>query len=158
MEWRLIEDNYFCNNLGVVRNGSKILKNSIDIQTGYGRTFINGKIIKTHKIIAMCFLPNPNNYGEIDHINGIRSDNRVENLRWTTRSENSKNRQSYSNTGYKFISKINNSYQIQIGKTNFNGLPKFKKQFKTLNEAIIKRNEIIQQHNINWREDYDNPL
>lgn len=44
-----------------------------------------------HRLVASHFIPNPDNKPEIDHINTIRSDNRVDNLRWVTRSENCRN-------------------------------------------------------------------
>lgn len=44
-----------------------------------------------HSLIGEAFIPNPNNYSEIDHINTIRTDNRVENLKWTDRQGNCNN-------------------------------------------------------------------
>ena len=44
-----------------------------------------------HRLIAKAFIPNPNNYTQIDHINGIRTDNRIENLKWSTYTMNNNN-------------------------------------------------------------------
>ena len=44
---------------------------------------------RVHKLVAKAFLDNPNNYPIVGHKNNIKHDNRVENLYWTTLSENS---------------------------------------------------------------------
>lgn len=41
-----------------------------------------------HTLVAEHFIPNPNNYDTVDHISMVKTDNRVDNLRWTTRSQN----------------------------------------------------------------------
>lgn len=49
------------------------------------------KLYSVHRLVANAFIANPKNLPCIDHINTIRDDNRVENLRWCTNKENSNN-------------------------------------------------------------------
>lgn len=85
---------------------------------GYSHVRFMGKIHPTHRIIMMlCFGHIPED-AEIDHINHVRDDNRLCNLRFVTRSENSKNQSvsSKSTTGVTgvYFSKARKKYIAQI--------------------------------------------
>lgn len=58
----------------------------ISLSDGKGR-----RNILVHRLVAEAFIPNPNKKDFVDHINTIRSDNRVSNLKWVSRLENNNN-------------------------------------------------------------------
>lgn len=72
------------------RQGEKIL---VPINNGHNYFAVNlvcGKRY-VHRLVAQSFIPNLFDYPEVDHINGNTWDNRVENLRWVTRLDNTYN-------------------------------------------------------------------
>lgn len=70
----------------------KIRKPSID-RYGYYRIDLwkaqKASYITIHRLVAEAFIPNPENKKAVNHINCIKTDNRVENLEWCTNQENS---------------------------------------------------------------------
>ena len=101
-QWKVIPNipDYAVSNLGNfkrVTNGKGTVENKprrtyINPVTGYrnvtfGNSGIAGSKAKTfsaHRLVAQVWIPNPNNYKCVDHINRDRTDNRVENLRWAS--------------------------------------------------------------------------
>ena len=71
------------------RKGKKI-KPQMD-RGGYAVVILNKngirKAMKVHRLVCEAFLPNPENLPQIHHINHVRNDNRLENLRWVSRVE-----------------------------------------------------------------------
>lgn len=70
-----------------------IVKFSVD-GNGYFRTNLAkdgvNKTVKVHRLVAEAFIPNPSNLPEVNHIDGNKQNNHVENLEWCSRSENLK--------------------------------------------------------------------
>lgn len=60
-------------------------------KNGYRTVRIQRKDYKVHRLVAEAFIPNPENKPTVDHINRIRDDNRICNLRWATQKEQAEN-------------------------------------------------------------------
>ena len=93
--WKTIPSypSYEASNLGKIRRNSRVLKGGKD-KNGYITMVLSENSvrqnIKVHRLIAEAFLGYSSGL-QVDHINGDRSDNRVENLRWVTEKANRRN-------------------------------------------------------------------
>lgn len=100
--WKTIEEatNYEVSNCGNVRNSKTghILKGRIS-KSGYLQVSIAGKEdgkFKNqyiHRLVAKYFIDNPEQKREVNHKDGNKLNNNIENLEWVTSSENQKHRQ-----------------------------------------------------------------
>lgn len=134
--WKQVEDypDYYISNLGRLKSIDRYIVDSLGRKTkrkgkliklhkshkGYLRVkMINGdKHITTsiHRIMAKAFIPNPENKPQVNHINGIKTDNRIENLEWCTNQENQihaiKNKLIKHNKGEKHHMSLFNNKQV----------------------------------------------
>ena len=128
-KWKVIEnfENYEISDIGIIRkrNTQKIKKQS-EKKDGYVYIQLckNGKqFCKTvHRLVAKAFVENPNNLHYVNHIDRNPQNNRVENLRFATSSQNNANTNMHSNntSGVKGVSwhKTAKKYQVQISLNN----------------------------------------
>jgi hypothetical protein len=96
----------------------KYLSVKIIKHTGYVRnTFVQDnnkpKSYSIHRLVAITFLENPNNYEIVDHINNIKHDNKLSNLRWVNSQQNAVNRIGKSTAWKKQIEQIENEIVIK---------------------------------------------
>jgi hypothetical protein len=155
-DWKQIKDfeNYLISKNGEIKNKyGRLLKCDIN-NKGYRtiRLCKNGKKIHTtlHRLIAIAFIDNPYNFSCIDHINGNKLDNRIENIRWVSHSQNNQNRiLRTGRTGERniILNKFN-KFDVEIRYQNL----RLTKRCRTLDEAKQWRNTKLLEHNIiNYR-------
>lgn len=107
IRWKTIEgyDGIFSvSELGLVKRGDVELTQQTN-NAGYKYVdfwlYNKKKRFLVHRLVAIAFIPNPKWKKQVNHKNGIRDDNKLENLEWCTNGENAKH--SYDNLGRKGV-------------------------------------------------------
>lgn len=89
--WKIVVDhaNYSISDCGEVRN-NRTNRMLIPVLTknGYLRVGLDGKLCRIHRLVAEAFIDNPNGYTQVNHIDGNKCNNHVNNLEWCTPSQN----------------------------------------------------------------------
>ncbi len=154
-EWCTIPDfeDYQVSTCGNVRRGDRVLKGIVQTRPcGYKLVQVglhkNGKETRytVARLVAMAFLPNPDNLPTVDHIDRNSQNNNVSNLRWASHHTQSINRDHpVGVSGHKLIYKHGNGWEVWIKRHK---QVVFRKYFQTIEEAIQARDEFISSYEV----------
>ena len=103
---------------------------------------------RVHRLLGICFIPNPDNLPIIDHIDRNKLNNDLSNLRWVSVQENNKNCDKYENPKgylreYWEWSKPNQKYYFRVRFTYYENQKRKSKSFKSLKEGEEFQKEFI---------------
>jgi hypothetical protein len=134
-EWReIIFDNiysgYFISSLGRIKNKKNIIMENYKIHhSGYIYTRINYNKYAIHRLVAMMFIPNLENKPFVNHIDGNKTNNNLDNLNWVTCEENNIHNH---NMGFvKYYTKKIIQYDLEMNEVN---------KYNSIKEASIALN------------------
>lgn len=156
--------NYAISKLGQVRciKRNQFLATPLDL-AGYKKVSLwknnKGTLFLLHRLIALAFIPNPHNYPCINHIDGNKLNNSIDNLEWCTYAHN--NQHAYDmrlraapHTGkktgvsskYRYVTAHRNKWRIKI---KDKGTIISQSTHNTEEEAALAADEVIKKHSLN---------
>ena len=141
--WKKLSENiitdkqYFVSNLGRFKNSLGTIMDNYKVnENGYIRVNIYKKSYGLHRLIAITFLENPNNKEQVNHIDGNKLNNAVENLEFCTNKENQI---------HKFKIGLGNNFTRKIGQYDLSGnlIKEFKSIVSSSKELNIGKSNIM---------------
>jgi hypothetical protein len=142
--WKIVSgfDKYKISNKGDIYSNRGFLLKPDTGKLGYQRiTLTKNSVSKKfllHRLVALHFIPNPENKPQVNHINGIKSDNRVENLEWCTRSENEIH-------AHKIGLKNHKGEKHPSNKLNYNQILEIRSSYSS---GLYKQKELALKYNV----------
>ena len=149
--WKTIDGfpDYEVSNYGRVKSNkygkSRILKFGHN-RAGYVACMLDDrKFYRVHRLVAKAFIPPIDGKNEVDHINRIKDDNRVVNLRWVTRSQNCINKETIeSKLNTRHVTLVQGKYYSVRIVRNYKMI--YSKSFSTLEQAIAARDLALKDY------------
>ena len=116
-------DSHLVSNLGNIKTiRGRVLKQRLD-KDGYFQVNLccNGLEItkKVHRLVALTFLSNPNNYPVVNHIDGNKQNNNISNLEWCTVSHNTQHAYNTGLEGKGFEHSQSKSFILKDNENNY---------------------------------------
>ena len=106
---------YLINKDGLVINTTnKRINAHSEMTKGYYQCSIKGKKYLVHRLIAMTFIPNPENKEQVNHIDGDKKNNNIANLEWATSRENADHATALSLRHHRRISREQQSTIVEL--------------------------------------------
>lgn len=144
--WKIRPVSHFCDSRVCAMFNSRYFgKRAGHINKGYVEIFLNKKRIGVHRIVFAMF--NGRIPTMVDHIDGDKQNNKIENLRECTESQNQHNRRIYANntSGIKGVywNKSANKWQVSIG---INGILKHIGCFSSITDAANARRQAAEKY------------
>ena len=164
--WKDIKEydgKYQVSNLGNVRNNKNHILKPSKNRKGYLNVVLYknnaSKTLRIHRLVALTYISNPNKYPQVNHIDGNKENNKVDNLEWCNNSINQKH--AFINGLQKDVNGANNPNARKINQYDLNN--NFIKQWdciKDIEDALhIHRSNIwkccigkyLKSHNYIWK-------
>jgi hypothetical protein len=126
---------YFVSNLGRFKNSSGIIMDNYKVNE-YIKVYVYHKSFLLHRLVALAFIPNPENKPQVNHIDGNKLNNSVANLEWNTNLENQK---------HKFKIGLGNNFTRKITQydLNMNKIKSFTSIIEASKELNISKSNIM---------------